>query len=162
MTSWAANITIMKQLLIILGAIFLALIVLAAVCIGIGAVKGSALDKQSKAYVDSTVPVIVSTWDEHELLSRASPEFTQATDKDELDKLYTMFRRLGRLRQYQGSQGQSYMSLTTQNGKRTTAVYTAKASFDSGSAVIKVTLTKHGDQWQIEGFYVDSDVFLQH
>jgi hypothetical protein len=152
----------MKKLLIILGIVFLAIIILVAAGIGIAAVKGSALDKQSKAYVDSTVPVIVSGWDEQALLSRTSPEFKQATDKDELDKLYTMFRRLGGLREYQGSEGQSYMSLTTQNGQRTTAVYTAKASFDAGSAVIKTTLIKHGDQWQIAGFHVDSDAFLQH
>jgi hypothetical protein len=152
----------MKKLLIILGIVFLAIIILLAVGIGLVAVKGSALDKQSKAYVDRTVPVIVSGWDEEALLSQASPEFKQATDKNELDKLYTMFRRLGGLREYQGSDGQSYMSLTTQNGQRTTAAYTAKASFDAGSAVIKISLIKHGDQWQIAGFLVNSDAFLQH
>jgi hypothetical protein len=151
----------MKKLLIILGAVFLAIIVLAAVGIGIVAVKGSALDKQSKAYVDTTVPIIVSGWDEQELLSRASPEFMQVAKKEDVDKLYTMFRRLGRLREYQGSEGQSDMSLTTQNGRRTTAFYTAKASFDAGSAIIKITLIKHGEQWQIAGFHVDSDVFLK-
>jgi hypothetical protein len=152
----------MKKLLIVLGVVFLAIIVLAAIGIGIVAVKGAALDKQSKAYVDSAVPVIVSGWDEQELLSRASPEFMQATDKDDLDKLYAMFRKLGSMREYQGSEGQSNMSYTSENGRRTIAVYAAKARFDAGSAVIKITLIKHGDEWQIMAFRVDSDVFLQH
>jgi hypothetical protein len=152
----------MKKLLIVLGVVFLAIIVLAVIGIGIVAVKGAALDKQSKAYVDSAVPAIVSGWDEQELLSRASPEFMQATDKDDLDKLYAMFRKLGSMREYQGSEGQSNMSYTSENGRRTIAVYAAKARFDAGSAVIKITLIKHGDEWQIMAFRVDSDVFLQH
>jgi hypothetical protein len=152
----------MKKLLIVLGAVFLILIILAVVGIGVVAVKGTALDKQSKAYVDSTVPVIVANWDEQELLNRASPEFIQAAQKSDLDKLYVMFRRLGHFRAYQGSQGQSYMSVTSENGKSITAVYTAKTTFDTGPATIKVTLIKHGDRWQILGFHVDSEVFLQH
>lgn len=151
----------MKKVLIALGAIFLVILILAAVGIGIVAVKGSALDKQSKAYVDGAVPIIVAAWDEQELLSRASPEFVQTIKKEDLDRLYVMFRKLGRLRDYQGAEGQCYMSVTTQNGKRTTAEYTAKASFDAGPAVIKISLIKHGDQWQIVGFHIDSELFLK-
>jgi hypothetical protein len=151
-----------KKILIVLGAIFLALIILAVIGIGIAAVKGSALDKQTKAYVDSTVPLIVSNWDEQALLSRASPEFTQAVDKEKLDKLYFMFRKLGKFRNYEDSKGQSYMSMTTENGKFVTAVYVCKATFDAGPADIKVTLIKHGEKWEIAGFRLDSEVFLQH
>jgi hypothetical protein len=151
-----------KKILIVLGAIFLALIILAVIGIGIAAFKGSALDKQTRAYVDSTVPLIVSNWDEQALLSRASPEFTQAVDKENLDKLYFMFWKLGKFRNYEGSKGQSYMSMTTENGKSVTAVYVCKATFDAGPADIKVTLVKHGEKWEIAGFRVDSEVFLQH
>jgi hypothetical protein len=150
-----------KKILIVLGAIFLTLIILAAIGIGIAAVKGSALDKESKAYVDSTVPLVVSNWDEQTLLSRASPEFTQAVDKQSLDKLYIMFRKLGKLRVYEGSKGQSYMSMTTQSGKSITSVYVCKATFEAGPANIKVTLSKHGDKWEIAGLRVDSEAFLQ-
>lgn len=150
----------MKKLLITLGIIFLAIIILAAIGISIAAVKGAALDKESKAYVDQAVPAIVSGWNEQELLERASPEFTQTVSKKELDKLYTFFRKLGHLRKYEGSKGQTFISYTTQNGKRTSAEYTANALFDGGSAVIKVALIKHGNQWEIAGFHVDSDAFL--
>jgi hypothetical protein len=150
-----------QRFLIVLGAVFLAAIVLGVVVIGVFAVKGSALDKESKAYVDNAVPIIVSDWDEKELLSRASQEFMQVTDKEDLDKLFGFFRKLGRMREYQGSEGQSNISFTTEDGRRITAAYTAKASFEAGPAVIKITLIKHGEQWQIAGFRVNSDVFLK-
>lgn len=50
---------------------------LAAIGIGIATVKGRALDKQSRAYVDAAVPAIVSTWSAKELLDRASPSSTR-------------------------------------------------------------------------------------
>lgn len=149
-----------QRFLIVLGGLFLAAVVLGVAVIGVFAVKGSALDKESKAYVDSAVPVIVSGWDEKELLNRASPEFTQATDKKDLDKLYGFFHKLGGLREYQGSEGQSSIFFTPENGRSITAVYTAKATFDAGPAVFKIMLIKHGDQWQIAGFRINSGVFL--
>ena len=48
------------------------------------------------------------------------------------------------------------MSATTQTGKMISAQYTTKATFQKGEATIKLGLIKHGDQWQILNFYVDS------
>lgn len=79
----------MKKFLIILGSIFLALIVLGALGIGLVAVRGNALDKESKAYADEAIPAIVTTWVDKALLDRASPEFNQATTAVQV---YQMFR----------------------------------------------------------------------
>lgn len=152
----------MKKLLIILGSTFLVILVLAVAGISFAVNRGVALDKESKAYVDSVLPVIVSGWDKQELLRRASPEFQQVVKEGEVDKLYIMFRRLGNLHEYQGSEGQSDLSVTSQKGKVISATYTARANFDAAPAVIKVSLIKHGDEWQILGFHIDSDVFLQN
>lgn len=46
----------MKKFFIVLGSIFLAIIVLGAIGIAFIAVRGNALDKESKAYVDSAIP----------------------------------------------------------------------------------------------------------
>ena len=46
----------MKKFFIVLGSIFLALIVLVAIGIAFIAIKGTALDKESKAYADSRFP----------------------------------------------------------------------------------------------------------
>jgi hypothetical protein len=152
----------MKKFLIVLGSIFLALIVLGAIGIAFFAIKGSALDKESKAYADSAIPAIVTTWSEKELLDRASPEFKKAVAIDQLDRLFRAFATLGRLQKCEPAQGQSVMSATTQSGKRISGQYTTKATFEKGEATIKLGLIKHGDQWQILGFHVDSPVFVPH
>jgi hypothetical protein len=146
----------MKKFFIILGSIFLAIIVLGAIGIAFVAIRGNALDKESKTYADSAIPAIVSTWSEKELLDRASPEFKQAVAIDQLDRLFRWFSGLGQLQKCEPAQGQALMSATTQTGKRTSAEYTAKATFQKGEATIKLGLIKHGDQWQILGFHVDS------
>src|SRR5260370_29865093 len=99
----------MKKFFIVLGAIFLALIVLGGIGIAFVAIRGTALDKESKAYVDAAVPVIVSSWSVQALLDRASPEFTQATQPGDVDRFFGTLRQLGKMRVYKGSQGQALM-----------------------------------------------------
>jgi hypothetical protein len=145
-----------KKFFIILGSIFLALIVLGGIGIAFVAIRGNALDKESKAYADSAIPAIFSTWSEKELLDRASPEFKKAVPIDQLDRLFRVASRLGQLQKREPLQGQALMSATTQTGQMTSAQYVAKATFQKGEATIKLGLIKHGDQWQILSFHVDS------
>jgi hypothetical protein len=146
----------MKKIFIILGSIFLAVIVLGAIGIAFVAIRGNALDKESKGYADSAIPAIVSTWSEKELLDRASPELKKAVTIDQLDRLFRWVSGLGQLQKCAPTEGQALMSATTQTGKMISAQYTAKATFQKGEATIKLGLIKHGDQWQILSFYVDS------
>jgi hypothetical protein len=145
----------MKKFFIILGSIFLALIVLGAIGIAVVAVRGTALDKEGKAYADAAIPAIVTTWSEKELMDRASPELKQAGTLDQLDRMFRWFSSLGRLQKCAPAQGQAIM----QTGKMTTGQYTAKATFEKGEATIQLLLIKHGNQWQIGGFHVDSPAF---
>jgi len=153
----------MKKLLIGLGAVFGAILVVVAAAIAYFSVTGNALDKESQAYVDSAVPAIALHWSQDELTRRASAEFTRAVKDDDLVKLLSVFRRdLGDLRKYEGSTGDAFISLTTQNGKVITANYVASAEFENASATIHVKLIKHGEGWQILGFHVNSRAFLDH
>src|ERR1017187_1670145 len=68
----------MKKFFIVLGSIFLAIVVLGAIGSAFVAVRGNALDKESKAYADAAIPAIANGWNEKELLDRASPEFKRA------------------------------------------------------------------------------------
>ena len=147
--------TILKRSLVFLGAAFLVLVLLGTVAIGIAAFKGSALDKESKAYVDIAVPAIVSSWRKEELLNRASPEFRQATNANDLEGFFQAFRSLGKLQEYQGSQGQSLTSRILGKGSTISADYVARAQFERGTAKIYVKLIKHGGVWQIWGFRID-------
>jgi hypothetical protein len=145
----------MKKFFIVLGVIFLALIFLAALGIGIAAFRGSALDKESKAYVDAAVPAIISSWDTRELMSRASPELNQVTAADDAERLFQGLRSLGKMKKYQGSQGESMTSQILGKGTAISARYLVSADFEGGTAKIYVTLIKHGNLWQIAGFRVE-------
>ena len=142
----------MKQFLIILGSVVLAIIILAAAGIGFVAMRGKALDKESKAYADAAVPAIVNGWNEKELLDRASPEFKKAATQNQLDQLFRWFSSLGRFQKCEPAQGQAVMSITSQGGKTISAQYTTKAVFEKGGGTVTLALIKHGDQWQILRF----------
>ena len=150
----------MKKFFIVLGSIFLAIIVLAAIGIAFVAIRGGALDKESKSYADSAIPAIVSAWSEKELLDRASPEFKKAVTIDQLDRLFRWVSGLGALQKCDPAEGHSMMSATTQTGKVISAQYAAKAMFQKGEATVKLGLIKHGDQWQILNFHVDSPALV--
>ena len=150
----------MKKLFIVLGSIFLGVIILGAIGIALVAIKGTALDKESKAYADSAIPAIVNTWSEKALLDRASPEFKKAVTIDQLDRLFRWFSILGQPQTCEPAEGQSLMSATSQTGKMISAQYTAKATFQKGEAHIKLGLIKHGDQWQISSFRVESEALV--
>jgi hypothetical protein len=150
----------MKKFLLVLGSIFLVIILLVLGGIAFVAIRGSGLDKESKAYADAAIPPIVSTWSEKALLDRASPEFKQAVTVDELDRLFRWFSSLGRLQNCAPAEGHALMSSTTQTGNRITADYDSKGKFDKGEANIHLTLIKHGDAWQILGFKVNSQALM--
>ena len=151
----------MKKFFIVLGSIFLALIVLGAIGIAFIAVRGNALDKESKAYADTAIPAILTTWSQKELMDRASPEFKQASPPDQLDRMFRwQFTTLGRLQKCAPPQGHATMSVTSQSGKTISAQYTSNGKFEKGEAIINLGLIKHGDQWQIRSVNVESPQFV--
>jgi len=152
----------MKKFFTILGIIFLVIIVLGAVGIGFIAVRGNALDKESKAYANRAIPAVVSGWSEQELLARASPEFKQAVAPEKLDQMFHWFTSLGPLQKCEPARGQAGITVTPKTGKVISGQYTAKAKFEKGDATIKLVLIKHNDHWQIASFYVDSPALMPH
>jgi hypothetical protein len=112
------------------------------------------LDKESKAYADAAIPAMVTTWNKKELLNRASSEFNQAITTDQVDRLFKEASSLGRLRKCEPAQGESELVFTSLSGSAVGARYTSNADFEKGPATIVLTLIKHGDQWQIAGFWV--------
>jgi hypothetical protein len=147
----------MKKFFAVFGVIFLIIIVLGAIGFAFIAMRGNALDKESKAYADTAILAIVTTWSDKDLIDRASPEFAHSVSQVYLDEqFHRFFVSLGHLQRCEPAQGHSITSATTQAGMQVRAEYTANATFDKGAAVIEITLIKHGDQWQILGFFVNS------
>jgi hypothetical protein len=145
-----------KKFFIALGSIFLVLLVLGAIGIAIVAIRGTALDKESHAYVEAAIPAIFTEWNQRALLDRASPEFKRAVTVDQLERLFRWASTLGRLQKCDPAQGQAGISITPQTGKVITGLYTAKAKFEKGEATLTLRIIKHGDQWQIARFDVQS------
>lgn len=151
----------MKKVLMILGGAFLVLLIAAAVGISMVAVKGNALDKESREFANAAVLSVISTWDVDQLKKRASPEFMSATNDRDLGKLFGWFRMLGNIKEYDGCKGQANISVTIQHGKVITATYIGRADFENGPAEIQVTLIRHGDRWQVLGFRINSKYLLK-
>jgi len=151
----------MKKTLMILINVFVVLVVLALVVIAFVVVKGAALDKESKQFVDAAVPAIAAEWNIAEIQNRASPEFKASVKAANLEKLVRMVRELGKFKAYNGAKGYAYPYVSSEHGKLLVATYVATADFENGPAEIKISLVKHGDRWQLFGLHVTSKVFSE-
>jgi hypothetical protein len=144
----------MGRFLKIFGAICAFIVVAIVLIVVVMIVKGSALDKESKAYATAVISAVASNWDEQALTSRASTEFMAVTSRTQLDQFFERVRELGRMNGCKDLQGQASFSLTTWSGERVTAAYAGDCNFQEGAARVSVNLVKHGSNWQVAGFNV--------
>lgn len=152
----------MKKILMILGAVFSVLCVVAIVGFSVLAVKGSALDKESKSYVDEVTPIILANLNKETLFQYASDELLNSASSEDFDKLFNWFQKLGQFKEYNGSEGQATIMVTTQNGKQITGKYETNAEFEYGPATIIISVVKKDDDWQILGFHINSLAFVNN
>jgi len=150
----------MKKFFTVLGIIFLCLLVTGAIGFSMVAYQGAKLDKSSQSYVDQIVPIIIASWSPQELLDRASPELLEVAPRDKVDTMFREFtEKLGALKEYRGSKGDSLINFTA-SGKVVTAAYMARASFGKGDAEIKISIIQHDKKWQLLEFRVNSDMLI--
>jgi hypothetical protein len=152
----------MRKLLYVLGAAFLALIVVVVSTVGYFAYVGNKLDQEAKRYVDDAVPAIVADWSVDELRRRASPELLQTTKPDDLRSLFALFAKLGPLVQYEGSKGDANLFVSAGSGQTITANYVARATFKNGGASIEIVLRKLDGTWKVQGFRVNSTEMIEN
>jgi len=136
------------------GNFLLAIGALLAFTAAVMASVGSALDKESKAFVDAAVPAIVSGWDVGELRKRASEEFKNSVDIADLKRDFDILRKIGALRVYKGSTGEAQIALSFANGVEISALYAASADCDEGAVDLQLSLIKQKGQWQILGIRI--------
>lgn len=146
----------MRRFLYILGALTLIIIVAAGIGLGVFFYKGNALDAESKAFVDRAVTAITATWNEQQLLDRATPELRASVKPEELKALFDRLSRLGPLVEYEGATGEATMSYIAGSGGTVSASYVAKARFRNGTATFRIVLMKRDGRWMIHNFHVDS------
>src|SRR5437868_13546263 len=152
----------MKNILIILGSIFLVLVLLLVGMGGCLVYKGTQLDKSSKEFVTESLPLIVKEWNKDELISRSSPQLLKVIEKDDaLDKLFGKLKQLGKMRFLSEPEGHANMTMTTGDGKVISAHYVAKAEYENGNAEIKIDVIQVNGDWKYLKFYVESPIFLK-
>lgn len=124
------------------------------------AYKGFVLDKEAKAYAQSSVDAITSRWNSRALLDRASPNLLKSVNPEQIASLFQWFGVLGPLASSQECEGTSRMSVSTNQPKRTTAEYVCHERYLQGSASIQLSLIKLDTGWMINGFHVNSPALL--
>jgi hypothetical protein len=153
----------MRRFLSVVGALFL------VVLLGIGGfvayvmVHGNALDASSKAYVQASVPAIISNWSEQELLKRASPQLLKElrSHPGQLDRVFRRMYALGALKHFGEVQGEANIAYNLPHDTSSTAAYKAKAVFANGTVDIKVRLILQAGKWKFLNFYVTAPDFLK-
>jgi hypothetical protein len=154
----------MKRILSVVGGVFLLIALVVAGFIGYAAYQGNALDASSKAYVETNLPPIVSTWSKDELIKRASPQLLKiiSEDPDQFTLLFQKLSSLGALKNLSDFKGEAKISYAANDGKAVTASYVAKGQFTNGDATISMRLIQNAGQWQFLLLNVNSPLFLKH
>lgn len=145
----------MRKFLIVVGAATCLIVIAIGAGFAFLAVKGGALDAESKQYVDDAVQAITAKWSKDELRARASPELLGTVKTGDLENLFGMLAQLGTLIEYQGATGQANMSYFTGSGSTTSASYVAKAKYQNGEATIDLKIEKRDGTWMIHYFHVN-------
>jgi hypothetical protein len=146
----------MKRTLIIIAGVFASLVVIGTMYfLYFFTFVQPALNKESKAWVDETVPRIVTTWNVDETINNSSPELLQIMSREDIKVLFsTRSTKLGPFKKYNGSTGEAGIEINIGH-KFTTAEYTARTNFINGAAEISIRGIKENGAWKILEFHVN-------
>ncbi|WP_338284973.1 hypothetical protein [Luteolibacter sp. LG18] len=152
----------MKKTFVILACGILGFLLLLGIGVGVLVKKGMAVDQTSQAEAEGIIRAVAADWDTKALLDRASPELKAVAPPADLEKLFVLFRRLGKLHDLELSgQGGLHYSMTTDNGKVVTASYVANATFDGGPATVSIDLIQRAGKWEVMKFYIHSKALVE-
>jgi hypothetical protein len=144
-----------------LGVVVAVLAVAGAVGLFVLARNGSALDAESRAYVDESIVTIGGHWDVGELWQRSTPHFREITKQEDLRAFFDAAKgALGPLVEYRGARGEAMISVTPA-GTKITGQYVAGAKFEKGNADVQIAAVKNGSTWGIEGFHIQSSTLMR-
>ena len=151
---------LLERFLAVVGALTL----IALTALGIAALytyyAESNVDQSSERYANESGLAILSVHSEQDLqlvlLQRLSPEAQTTTTKAGIDEMVESLNKLGKLEDYKGVESVHIQTglLSLSEGVGAKLTYTASAAFEKGIGLVKMTLIRHGDGWQINGFYI--------
>jgi hypothetical protein len=117
--------------------------------------QSRSFDVESRAFTDAAVTAITTHWSATELLKRASPEFLEASQPEDVQEFVaTAAERLGPLVAYPGVTGEARVRTDNLHGTMVTAMYETHAQFAKGEVELQVSLVLIDGKWMINGFHL--------
>jgi len=110
------------------------------------------LDKSAESYARLSAIAIFSTWDDKQLLDRASAAFLVNTTPDAIHSSFGSLSKLGRLIEVNRLDGGLRYNISLNSSAM--ATYTATAQFDKGKLHFQIDLIKTGADWKIQAFRI--------
>jgi hypothetical protein len=126
------------------------------------AVSDSTYREEGQAYVERTIPAILSTWDPAPLLAAADPAFRKQTSDSQTRELVAAFsREFGSVRRISLVAGSTGIGAGSWTGKFAQFTYSLDCDKGGATLVVSVHRTRHGD-WTILGFHLDPNTESVH
>lgn len=135
---------VLKNILIGLGALFLVVIVLIS-WIGM---SSSQFRKEEAPFVEKFVMDLSKRWDIGDVRDRMTESFIEQAGTPQAQELLNQFKRLGALKSVHDLELRSYQTI---NSKKT-AVFSFKATFESGDGLVTVTVVANDGVVRVLGF----------
>jgi hypothetical protein len=122
-------------------------------------IKADRYEETAVPFLQEAIPVLTS-WDYKQLKPLLSPSARRDFENEKMQAAYRNFSRLGRLQsvgkpQYVTDRVESNDNL----GDVEVIEYKVPLDFNSGMAMIKITLLANGDVYYVHHFGIHSDVF---
>lgn len=104
-------------------------------------------------YLNTYIPMIIDNWNVQELLKRATPEFINSSETEEIEKDFEIYlQSLGKMKEFQGIQ---HYEVNNYGGN-----YTIMAKFEHGQAEIHVQVIEHNQEWLINYFKIHRSLII--
>ncbi len=115
-------------------------------------------ESECRTFVDDTILAIAQDWDSHELIKRIDPEMLRPGDEEEVEKLFRLYRKLGRLTEYYGAEGEVWQESGTSG--EVGFSYFGEGDFENGFATVKVEGIYKDGNYYILDFNIRSEAFI--
>lgn len=138
--------TVLKNVLIGLGALFL---VVVAFFTWVG-VSSTQFRREQAPFVETFVTDLSKHWDIADVHDRLTEPFIEQVSTPRAQQLLHQFKELGALKSVQDLELRSYIT----NNKGQTGVFSFKGTFENGEAVVSVTIVEKDAAVRVLAFYL--------
>lgn len=129
-----------------------------AFLVGRGAMSSqAAAAKGATQYVDSSLPLILNSWNSKQLLNRFDTRIKQRAPDAVIQSWFALYKtKLGKVTTLRPATIQSSKYYAGTNGSSVQYILSSDATFEHASGKVVVAVNQIGNDWRISGFEIDS------